>query len=363
VGVIVALVTSGIATASSPSSADPYHGGPRTRDQACGVKVHVDPGTRVIVARESSRPVPFTVRVTAKKGWQGSVTLAVMGLPPTGTSALSPQTVTLSGSGAPQMASLLVSLGPRPDHHRYQLWAVARCGKDADLGGFRIEIARDSQSEALSIDPEEATLQPGDSTAFCLSGQRDPDRLIVDGLPPRTSWSFAKQRDGNGCLWLTVRTKLGTPVGDFPFTVTARNHHGPSATATATLHVISDAQPFTISGDVDEPLRPGEVRPVDVGFDNPNPFDLRLVNLSVVVSGVNGTYANACPAGANFVVVPFTGPAEVVVIPAHGTTSLSDAQVPPEFWPSLELADTNLPQNGCIGATLNLTYTGTAVRH
>ena len=49
-----------------------------------------------------------------------------------------------------------------------------------------------------------------------------------------------------------------------------------------------------------------------------------------------------------------------ITIPAGATESLSDLSVPQADWPVLSMTNTATNQDNCSGATLNLTFAGTA---
>jgi hypothetical protein len=216
--------------------------------------------------------------------------------------------------------------------------------------------------QQLGARPGEATVSPGDRAQFCVTGAHEPGELDVAGLPAHSSSAFSRTHGhDDGCIWLTVRTARDTPPGDYPLTITAGHPHEHGSAATVVLHVIGQAKPFTISGNLASPLDLGTPQPLDLTFTNPNGVPLTLINLSVGIDHLDAAHSAACPVADNFAVTQFTGPPPAVVIPAHGSTTLSTSGIDPRFWPQIELLNTDQNQDGCLGATLTLTYSGTAV--
>lgn len=103
-------------------------------------------------------------------------------------------------------------------------------------------------------------------------------------------------------------------------------------------------QTNTITG-----LYPGGTAQALVGnFDNPNAYSVHITSVTAVVASV--TVISGTCATTNFVVggtsnTPITIPAG----PALGVGSWSGL--------TIQLADTGINQDGCKGATVNLTYT------
>lgn len=355
------LLASGVTGSASPSFADPRPESVRAAHQSCGPKVSVDPESRTIPAEGATKPVRFAATVSARKGWHGVVKLSLKGLPPGASGTVTPKDLTFKGSEHGGKAAVSVVIGANPEHRRYQLWVVARCTNESALDGFRIEVRPDNDHRHLQIDPSEATVQPGDSTHYCVAGASKVADLDVTGLPRHTTSTF-RPGDHDGCIWLKIATRRNTPVGDYTFAVTDHGRRGSRAHATAILRVVSDVSPFTITGDLDPPLELGVPQALDLALANPNAFPLQVTNIDVNVAGVDPEHRDGCPVAVNFQVTPFSGIYEQVIIPAHGTTSFSGLGIPRNAWPQIEWIITDFDQDGCIGAKLTLAFTGTAVR-
>ena len=138
----------------------------------------------------------------------------------------------------------------------------------------------------------------------------------------------------------------------------------------------SAGAPYAISGDVAAPLYPGApAQPIDVAFASPNAGNggvgvdgSQVSSLTVAIASVTGGSNSpyTCTA-ADFVVTQYSGPYPFYV--PFGASSLSSIMplLPLAEYPSIRMIDRHdtVPgdgtgnQDGCKGATIHLTYTGT----
>ncbi len=129
------------------------------------------------------------------------------------------------------------------------------------------------------------------------------------------------------------------------------------------------AQNYTISGTAVSPLYP-TLAPsgssINLTFNNPNAGNggsgvngVQVNNLTVTIASVtapNATLSHPCGT-VDFAVTQFSG-AYPFYIP-QGTSSLSSLGFASTTWPTVRLINRPVNQDGCKGATVNLTYTGT----
>lgn len=118
--------------------------------------------------------------------------------------------------------------------------------------------------------------------------------------------------------------------------------------------------PVAISGRFG-PLWPGTSQSVDLALTNPNSQAIAINGLSVSIQNVTAPRATAqlpCSA-ADFSVTQFSG-SYPLHVPAHATMHLSDLGVAAAHGPQLRMLDRPVNQDGCQGATVTLTYAGTA---
>jgi hypothetical protein len=120
--------------------------------------------------------------------------------------------------------------------------------------------------------------------------------------------------------------------------------------------------PFGIAGDVSGLLHPGESAPIDLTLTNPNGRPIRVTSLSVAIASVTAPQATVIrPCGiADFAVAQLSGAASFT-IPAHSSRTLTALGLAPAQMPSLSMINSADNQDGCKGATVGLSYGGTAV--
>ncbi len=121
---------------------------------------------------------------------------------------------------------------------------------------------------------------------------------------------------------------------------------------------------FTITGDAQGAITPGEMLPLDLTLENPHSQALSVEDLTVSMEELVAPNASAsfpCTVD-DFAVTQFSGPAAFVVA-ALETVSLAGLDIPTVEWPEVGMHNTDVNQDGCKGATVTLHYTasGTAV--
>lgn len=206
------------------------------------------------------------------------------------------------------------------------------------------------------------------------SGVASPVHLAVTGVPstlratitpsrldPEPARSGAAGRTTTRAT-LRVTALEATPPGTRTLTVTATAAAGPGQVARATATVrVAVVRSFTLSGTVVQPLTPGTSVPLDLRLTNPGPRPVIVTGLTVAVRSVDRTAA-AVAAGlpctpADYAVTAYTGGR--LTLGAGRTTSLTGAGVRPAHLPRVTMLDTASDQDGCRGARLTLSLTGT----
>lgn len=105
-------------------------------------------------------------------------------------------------------------------------------------------------------------------------------------------------------------------------------------------------------------LQPGLPVPLDVSFTNLGSRAVRVTHVAISIASVttpNVTRNYGCPA-SGFVLTQID-PSFVVELPNLSTQTLSSTNTSTALWPTLELVALNTNQDGCKGATVDLTYT------
>ena len=219
------------------------------------------------------------------------------------------------------------------------------------------EDFRANRQVTVASTPARRSVVQSDLTDFTLALTRSEGTpaptVSVAGLPAGATASFDPANPVSGTSTvMTVETSKDTPVGEYDLTVTA-NADGTTSSTAVTL-VVTQLRPFTIAGDVVDPLTLGATRTVPLTLTNPYDFDLVVEELDVRAA----TTKAGCDADANFVVAqPDLGDGPLVLPP--GDSELGELvgadQQPTVTWQNLETE-----QNGCLGAPLTFTYSGLA---
>ncbi|MGR0162266.1 COG1470 family protein [Paenarthrobacter nitroguajacolicus] len=251
------------------------------------------------------------------------------------------------------------------------LASVASLGASGGQSNGKAAAAKEAKGIIVALSPSNRSLDQGQSAAFDVTissagGFGGTVTLSAAGLPPGTTaaWSPSSGVLSSGSstkVTLTVSTSPTTPAGKYDFTASATGGTIQSNAAKAQLHVKEVKRNFGVSGSLTGALAPGLSLPIDLQISNPENKAIAVTNLSVTISQVVRTPA-AVAAGlpcsaADYSITQFTGTYPITAQP--GSSSLSALGVPPGSWPRISMLDTLLLQDGCKGATLELTYSGT----
>lgn len=125
----------------------------------------------------------------------------------------------------------------------------------------------------------------------------------------------------------------------------------------------SSGSNFSISAGVSSELYPGApAQPLDLALTNPNGYALSVTSLVVSLNSIT-LAADPAPPGqctpSDFEIDQFSGSLPLT-IPAGSTVTLSGLGLSPSEMPQIRMLDQPYNQDGCEGATLNLSYSGTA---
>jgi hypothetical protein len=226
----------------------------------------------------------------------------------------------------------------------------------------------------MRVSPLTRLVAPGDVVDFGIQVRRrgrSRVRLsLLDQVPGANASLIPPSTKGSTAV-LRVST-AGAPSGGYRIRLLARSGKR-SATAAVNLVIssprsslpqpsnTSEPTSFTISGDLTTPLEPGSSAPLDLALANPDPGEIAISNLAVTLTGVSGPHVDAThPCGIeDFSVTQFSG-AYGFKVPAASTRHLDELGIPPAQWPQVAMLDRPVNQNGCKGASLSFSYTGTS---
>lgn len=114
---------------------------------------------------------------------------------------------------------------------------------------------------------------------------------------------------------------------------------------------------FAISGDLTEPVYPGEMVPLDLSFTNEHDEPLLITDLRIAVEAVDAPNATTrLPCSTEDFTVEQVDDIELLVDPGQ-TRSLTDLDIDRDGWPHVGMIDADSNQDGCKAATLELSYT------
>lgn len=223
----------------------------------------------------------------------------------------------------------------------------------------------------VSLTPSSRTVDQGQAATYTViatstGGFSGPVTFAAAGLPAGTTaaWSpssVSLPAGGTAQVTLTVGTEPTTAVAKTNFTVTGSSGTVKSNAAPGQLQVLEVKRSFGISGSVAGVLAPGTSRPIDLHLTNTSNKGFGVTNLTVAISQVVRTQtavaANLPCTVSDYQLTQYSGtyPLSIPV----GTSSLSGLGVPQAAWPHVKMLDTLQLQDGCKGATIHFTYSGT----
>jgi hypothetical protein len=159
---------------------------------------------------------------------------------------------------------------------------------------------------------------------------------------------------------LTVQTTSVDPPRRYPVKLKAVGGRYRGYLTVGLTIMAPEPASFRVTGN-SGPLWPGTAQAVDLALTNPNPQAIAIRSLTVSIEKVTAprsTGSLPCST-ADFAVSQFRG-SYPLNVPADATVHLSDLGVPSTMGPQLQMLDRPVNQNGCQGATLTLSYRGTA---
>jgi hypothetical protein len=223
----------------------------------------------------------------------------------------------------------------------------------------------------LQLAPSSRSVTQGTSASYNVVVQSSGGfvgnvSLSISGLPAGATASFSPAvvavGPGSATANLDVSTTSATPLGTYSLSLKGTSGTLQSAVVVVSLTVTAGQhQPFTISGDPTGLLAPGNSVPINLQLTNPGNSSLNVTGLTVSVTGVTRNaqaVANNRPCNpSDYSVTQFSGNYPIAAPP--GNSSLSSSGIPASRWPQITMLDTSLNQDGCKGATLQISYSGT----
>lgn len=332
-----------------------------------GITVQVSPASQSVQQGQSAS---YAVTLKSTGGFSGAVNLAVAGLPAGAAGAFTSSSVTLA-SGGTSTSILDVTTAATTPAGTSSLTISGTSGKVSGsvTAGLTVNY-KISSGISIAASPSSLSVPPGATAVYTLELTRNNfagsvSFSVLGGLPSGATAAFSPNPVTGTSTTLQVTTTAASPSGSFSLYLvgTWKDSTGRSQYAYANVQLVVDSaiRQFTLSGNVPGNLSPGASAGLDLRVHNPNNKSLSLTNVSVAAAGVTRTpdaLAKNLPCSpADFAVTQYSGPYPLQV-PAGANPSLTDLGVASHAWPQVAMLDTSANQDGCKGATLQLTYSG-----
>ncbi|VXC56930.1 COG1470 family protein [Arthrobacter sp. 8AJ] len=331
-----------------------------------GITVQVSPASQSVQQGQSAS---YTVTLTSTGGFSGAVSLAAAGLPAGATGAFTPSSVTLN-SGSSATATLNATTAATTPAGTSSITITAASGKVSGSVTASLTVNyKISSSFSMTATPDSVSMPPGATAVYTLQLSRNnftgPVTFsVLGGLPAGATASFSPNPATGTSTTLQVATTSASPTGTSSLYLvgTGKDSSGKAQYAYANVQLVLDStiKQFGITGNVPGTLSPGTSAGLNLQISNPVNKPLSLTNLSVAVTGVTRSAAavasNLPCTPADFTVTQYSGPYPLA-IPATGG-SLQGLNVAQTAWPRVGMLDTSTNQDGCKGATLQLSYSG-----
>ena len=331
-----------------------------------GITVQVSPASQSVQQGQSAS---YTVTATSTGGFSGAVNLAAAGLPAGAAGAFTPSSITLN-SGSSATATLNATTAATTPAGTSSITITAASGKVSGSVTASLTVNyKISSSFSMTATPDSVSMPPGATAVYTLQISRNnftgPVTFsVLGGMPAGATASFSPNPATGNSTTLQVATTSASPTGSSSLYLvgTGKDSSGKAQYAYANVQLVLDStiKQFGISGNVPGTLSPGTSAGLNLQISNPINKPLSLTNLSVAVAGVTRSAASVaanlpCTA-ADFAVTQYSGPYPLAV-PATGG-SLQGLNVAQTAWPRVGMLDTSTNQDGCKGATLQLSYSG-----
>ena len=339
-----------------------------------GITVQISPASQSVVRGSVAS---YNVTLSSTGSFVGSVGLSASGLPSGSTAQFVPATTPiLTGTGSTATSALSVTTTSSTPVGSYTLTVTGTSGKVSGsvTAGLTVNYPL-SGSLSMSATPASVTLGAGSTAVYAIqlvwtNGGGDVALSVLGGLPTGAKATFSPNpATGNSySSTLQVTTTASTPDSTNTLYLVASGKDTGNVTryayASVQLVISTSGSPFTISGNLVGLLVPGSMLPLELSLTNPNKKSLSVTNLSVTVQSVTRTSLaiaqhQPCLIG-DYAVVQYSGPYPLVV-PGSSTKPLTLSQLgvaSSNQWPQIKFLNTTSNQDGCKGATLSLSYSG-----
>jgi len=188
---------------------------------------------------------------------------------------------------------------------------------------------------------------------------------VLGALPSGMTAAFSPSSSNGTSSTLQVTTAAAIPDDTYTLYLVASGNDANNETryayASVQLVIKTTGRSFAISGNLEGLLAPGRTLPLQLSLTNPNKKSLSVTNLSVTLQSVTRTksaigHGQPCTIG-DYAVSQYSG-GYPLVIPGSTTMNLTQLGVSSGQRPQIQFLNTSVNQDGCKGATLQLSYSG-----
>ncbi|MBP1235305.1 hypothetical protein JOE40_000773 [Arthrobacter sp. PvP102] len=354
IGLVVMLASAGGVFAAAAQNPKP------------GITVQASPASQSV---QQGQGASYVLTLTSTGGFTGPVGLAVAGLPSSSTATFSPASLTLAAGGT-SSATMKLTTAPTTPAGTNELTITGTSGKISGSvpAGLTVNY-RMTTAFSLGTAPASVTVPPGATAVYTVQVTRNNFTgpltfSVMGGLPAGATASFSPNPVTGGATSLQISTAAASPDGSYNLYLVSSGQDAAGKTqyayANTELVLDSTKKQFTLSANTPGSLSPGTSAGLDLRISNPNTKPLSLTNISVALAGVtrsaDALNRNLPCTAADYTLTQYNGPYPLTVQP--GSTTLSGLGIAPSNIPRVSMLDTRTNQDGCKGATLQLTYSG-----
>lgn len=315
----------------------------------------------------------YALTVTGAGGFKGTVSLSAGPVPKGATLGLSPTSVAISSTATSGSSTLTVATSGKTPAGSYTITMKGTSGGIAHRIDLTLTVSSPT-AFTLSAAPSPVTVPAGSTAVYTVTISRAGSFIGAVALagygsrPTGTTTTFSPNPATGISSTMQVTTSARkTAVGTYTLQVSGSATVNGSAQQqyTQVQLVVTSASgsgvPFTISGNLPGTLAPGRPPlPLNLTLHNPNTTSLSVTNLTVTLSRI--TQSSSAPAGStcgaiDYALMQYSG-AYPLTVAAGQTATLSALGASDNWLPHLGMIDRPVSQDGCKGAVLTLTYSG-----
>lgn len=310
---------------------------------------------------QQGQTATYTITETKLNGFASPVALSAGNVPTGAATSFSPQTLDTKST-----STLTVTTGTSTPTGSYSITVTGTGGGVTHQLAVQLVVSSGS-TFSLAATPSSATVAPGGTASYAVTpgttnGFTGTVALSVTGAPAGSTSTFAPASVSMGSSsTLQVATKNNTGTGTYTLTITGTSGTKQAST-TVTLVVAVPSKAFSITSPNVVVPGPGAGVGMNLSITNPNNQAVQITNLTVGISSV--TKSTTAPAdrpcsAADYTITQVPGSSYPIPVQAGQTIDLSHLGVANTAWPQLRMLNTSSNQDGCKGATLSLTFSGT----